>query len=82
MLVFRAKLRSRKHVMTVAQHFRFLAPLGMTGTRGQIIATNPFYLPMSARQVRGDKSASLEFVLFKLTECSDICNSFDARYYT
>ena len=31
MFVFRAKLRSWKHIMTMARHFRFLAPLGMTG---------------------------------------------------
>ena len=34
--------------------FRFLATLGMTGRRGRIIATNPFYLPLSAHDGRGD----------------------------
>ncbi|MDE2717414.1 MAG: hypothetical protein OXI33_10400, partial [Chloroflexota bacterium] len=39
--------------MTKAQHFRFLATLGMTEIRDKIIATNPFYLPLSAHNGRG-----------------------------
>ena len=56
-LVFRAKLRSRKHVMTVAQHFRFLAALGMTG---RWTGTDPDYscksvlpTPVSPSRERG-----------------------------
>ena len=30
-LMLGAKLRDRKRIMTMAQHFRFLAALGMTG---------------------------------------------------
>ena len=41
MLVLRAKLRSRKHAMTVAQYFRFLAALGMTVLRWPDRSCNP-----------------------------------------
>ena len=55
-LAFRAKLRSRDHVMTVAQHFRCprsarndRCTVGMTGRPARIIATNPLYLPLPRR---------------------------------
>ena len=41
MLVLQAKLRNRKHIMTMAQHFRFLAALGMTELRWSDHSCNP-----------------------------------------
>ena len=54
MLVFRVKLRSWKHIMTVAQHFRFLATLGMTELRWPDHSCNPIlHTPVSPRRERG-----------------------------
>ena len=40
--------------------FRFLAPLGMTGRRGWIVAATPFCLPLSARRGRDTERGSLQ----------------------
>ena len=53
-LVLSAKLRNWKHIMTMAQHFRFLAALGMTGRRGPDRSCNPILpTPVSPRRERG-----------------------------
>ena len=49
--------------MRKAQHFRFLATLGMTEIRDKIIAKNPFYLPPSARERERGRTARLPTLL-------------------